>query len=142
MNKSLIDTDILSELAKGRDSLLVAAARAYLQEHGRFAISAVTVMEVVRGYHLAGRADRLSEFIVSLSGLQVIPFTATTAQLAGKIDAELQRQGQPIGRADPMIAATAIEHALAIVTGNTDHFARVQRLGYPLAVENWREARR
>lgn len=31
------------------------------------------------------------------------------------------RTGQPIGRADPMIAATAIASDLVVVTGNTGH---------------------
>ena len=38
-----------------------------------------------------------------------------------------------------MIAATAIEHALVLVTGNVEHFARIQSLGYPLALDNWRK---
>jgi len=47
-------------------------------------------------------------------------------------------RGQPIGTADPMIAAIAIEHGLQLVTGNTAHFQRIQRLGYPLTLANWR----
>ncbi len=65
-------------------------------------------------------------------------FSQSTAELAGKIDGDLLKSGQPIGRADPMIAATAIEYALVLVTGNFEHFARIQALGYPLALDNWR----
>jgi tRNA(fMet)-specific endonuclease VapC len=91
----------------------------------------------VRGYYLAGRADKLSNFISSLAVQEVLAFSQSTAELAGKIDADLQRTGQPIGRADPMIAATAIEHGLVLVTGNTSHFARIQAIGYPLVLDNW-----
>jgi tRNA(fMet)-specific endonuclease VapC len=37
-----------------------------------------------------------------------------------------------------MIAAIALEHSPELVTGNTAHFQRVQRLGYPLTLANWR----
>jgi len=39
-----------------------------------------------------------------------------------------------------MIAATAIEHDCVLVTGNTQHFARIQALGYPLQLDNWRDS--
>jgi tRNA(fMet)-specific endonuclease VapC len=37
-----------------------------------------------------------------------------------------------------MIAAIALTHGLELVTGNTTHFQRVQQLGYPLILANWR----
>jgi predicted nucleic acid-binding protein len=82
--------------------------------------------------------EKLSEFLASLADHEVLAFSESTAELAGKIDADLLRTGQPIGRADPMIAATAIEHALVLITGNVKHFERVQALGYPLRLKDWR----
>lgn len=41
-----------------------------------------------------------------------------------------------------MIAAIALHHGLELVTGNTAHFQRIQQLGYPLTVANWRIASR
>src|SRR5271157_2611448 len=38
----------------------------------------------------------------------------------------------------PMIAAIALQHVLELVTANTSHFERVQRLGYPLTLVNRR----
>jgi predicted nucleic acid-binding protein len=55
-----------------------------------------------------------------------------SGELAGMIAGALERSGQPIGLADPMIAAIALQNGLELVTGNTAHFQRVQRLGYPL----------
>ena len=62
-----------------------------------------------------------------------------TAVLAGRIYGDLERTGQPIGRADPMIAATAVARDLVLVTGNGAHYERIQQLGYALELENWRE---
>ena len=137
MDKSLLDTDALSEINKAHDEELLATAERYLATNGFFTFSSVTVMEVVRGYCLAARLEKLSEFIASLADHEVLPYTESIAELAGKIDADLLRKGQPIGRADPMIAATAIEHDLALVTGNVSHFARITAHGYLLRLENW-----
>jgi tRNA(fMet)-specific endonuclease VapC len=68
----------------------------------------------------------------------VISFDQAAAELAGRIAGELERIGQPIGLADPMIAVIALTHSLELVTGNTAHFQRVQNLGYPLILANWR----
>ena len=138
MNRSLLDTDTLSAINKAYDRQLLATAERYLASYGLFTFSSVTVMEVARGYYLAARLERLGEFIASLADHEVLPFTESTAELAGKIDAHLLKAGQPIGRADPMIAATAIEHDLDLVTGNVEHFERIRALGYPLRIETWR----
>jgi tRNA(fMet)-specific endonuclease VapC len=37
-----------------------------------------------------------------------------------------------------MIAATALTLGLELVTANTTHFQRIQVLGYPLTLANWR----
>jgi tRNA(fMet)-specific endonuclease VapC len=63
---------------------------------------------------------------------------AVSAELAGRIYADLERLGQPIGRADPMIAAIALRHDLTLVTGNLSHYRRIQALGHNLQLDNWR----
>jgi tRNA(fMet)-specific endonuclease VapC len=142
MNKSLLDTDTLSEVHRSRDSVIALRARDYRAEWRAFTYSAVTVMEVIRGLWSRGRIERIAEFLDAMRGDHVIPFTSSTAELAGKIAAELQIRGLPIGTHDPMIAATAIEHGLVLVTGNTRHFERIAQLGFPLQVANWRESAR
>ncbi len=47
--------------------------------------------------------------------------------------------GQPIELADILIASIAIENNLILVTGNTKHYQKIQALGYPLVIDNWRE---
>jgi tRNA(fMet)-specific endonuclease VapC len=68
----------------------------------------------------------------------VLDFNRDAAKLAGRISGELERIGRPIGVADPMIAAIALVNGLDLVTGNTGHFQRIQELGYPLTLVNWR----
>lgn len=140
VNKSLLDTDTLSLINKALHPGIQLIAERYLAVFSSFSLSTITVMEIVRGYHLARRHDRLANFIAGLTAHKILSFTQPTAELAGAIDADLQRAGQPIGRADPMIAATAIEHGLVLVTGNTGHFERIQAMGYPLLLDSWRDS--
>jgi tRNA(fMet)-specific endonuclease VapC len=37
------------------------------------------------------------------------------------------------------ITAIAIENNLILVTGNTKHYQKIQSLGYPLQLDNWRD---
>jgi tRNA(fMet)-specific endonuclease VapC len=41
-------------------------------------------------------------------------------------------------RGDSMTSAIARVHGLEFVTGNTGHYQRIQQLGYPLTLVNWR----
>ncbi len=52
-----------------------------------------------------------------------------------------KRTCRTIGRADPMIAAIALQHGLAPVTAIKDLLRRVQELGNALELDNWREPR-
>jgi tRNA(fMet)-specific endonuclease VapC len=137
VNKSLLDTDIFSEIGKGIDQTVARNAAAYLSVFGCYTLSAVTVTEVVWGLEKRQSVRRLNAFRASLPSMEVLPL-AGAADLAGRIGAGLDRIGQPIGLADTMIAAIALEHSLELVTGNTSDFQRVQNLGYPLILVNWR----
>ena len=138
MNKSLLDTDILSEIIKGIDQTVARNAATYRQAFGHYTLSAVTVMEIVQGFQKKQSFRRLQAFVASLATEEVIDFDQIDGELAGRIAGELERTGRPIGTADSMIAAIALEHGLELVTGNTAHFQRVQQLGYPLTLANWR----
>lgn len=64
----------------------------------------------------------------------------TSADLAGRIFADLERTGQPIGRIDPLIAAIALQHGLTLVTGNRVHYQRIHTLNFKLRLDNWRSS--
>lgn len=72
--------------------------------------------------------------------LEVLPLDTNAAVQAGRIEADLARQGKPVGRADSMIAAIAATRQLPLVSGNTDHYRRIRDLGVPLALSDWRAA--
>ncbi len=139
MDKALLDTDIFSEILKGIDSRVVARALDYRAALGAFIISMITIMEIVKGLHKVQREDRIQQFLSGLAAVEVLSLDLQSSTLAGRIYADLERTGQPIGRADPMIAAVALRYGLTLVTGNMRHFQRVQTVGYDLKLANWRD---
>jgi predicted nucleic acid-binding protein len=139
LNKAILDTDALSEITKGVNPTVAAHAGAYRAAFARYTISAVTLMEVIRGYQKKQSSRQLQTFLAAMASEEVIPFDRAAAELAGTIVGELERVGRPIGVTDPMIAAIALTHGLELVTGNTTHFQRIQQIGYPLTLVNWRQ---
>ena len=63
----------------------------------------------------------------------MLPFEREAARRYGEILVHLEAQGNPIGEADTRIAAIALAHGSAVVTGNGRHFGRVPNL----TVYNW-----
>jgi tRNA(fMet)-specific endonuclease VapC len=138
LNKALLDTDTYSEILKAVDPNVTRNAIAYRQVQGVLTLSAVTVMEVIRGFQKNQSQRKLQSFLSAVAVEEVLDFDRAAAELAGRIAGDLERVGRPIGLADPMIAAIALTHGLELVTGNTSHFQRIQQLGYPLTLANWR----
>lgn len=138
MNKALLDTDTYSEILKAANPTIAQNATTYRQRNGVLSVSAITVMEIVYGFQRVQNVRRLQDFLAAVALEEVLEFERNTAELAGRIAGDLDRTGQTIGKADPMIAAIALQHGLELVTGNTAHYQRIQQLGYPLTLANWR----
>ncbi len=49
VEKSLLDTDILSEIIKRANPRIIAKANTYLNQFDKYTISIITVMEIVEG---------------------------------------------------------------------------------------------
>lgn len=123
---------------KAVDQTVAANGSAYRASFGRYPLSVITVMEVVRGLQRKQATRRLKALLDTITSEEILPFDEGSAELAGRIEGDLERHGQPIGRADPMIASIALVHGLELVTGNLDHYERIRRLGYGLTLRNWR----
>jgi predicted nucleic acid-binding protein len=106
----LLDTDILIDHLRGHRRLDLA--------NPAWTISAVTRCELFSGRN----ADEMRLSRV-LDGLDELPVDRAIAQAAGRI----RRAGQ-LHVADALIAATALEHGMPIMTRNRRHFERVPGL--------------
>ncbi len=63
MHETLLDTDMLSEILKGRNTQVVATGDQYLAEHGRLAFSAITFYEIYRGLRATRAVRSLNKFL-------------------------------------------------------------------------------
>lgn len=138
MDKTLLDTDIFSEILKKRNVNVKERAESYHAVFRRYTVSVITVTEIVRGFHKARREDGIQRFLAAMLSAEILTLNLKRSELAGRIYADLEGAGQTIGRADPMIAAIALENDLILTTGNTEHYQRIQRLNYPLKLDNWK----
>ena len=136
MVPALLDTDTLSEIIKLRNVVVVRRALAYTRQVGLLTFSAFTRYEVLRGYKRRGASTQLARFHVFCDESEVFPVTDAIWNRASDLWSEARNSGRPCEDADLVIAATAIEHQLTLVTGNTDHFSWISGL----MLEDWRNA--
>ncbi len=131
MLKYLLDTNIVIYVIKQRP---LAALEIFNQQHGRMAVSAITLAELAHGAEKSSDVARnttvVEDFICRLA---VLPYDDKSAWHYGNIRAALEKQGQPIGVNDLHIAAQARGNGLTLVTNNTREFAKVPGL----LLENW-----
>src|SRR5437762_12193178 len=122
MAKALLDTDILSEVLRGKNEAVRRRAETYLSQHGQLTISVLAVVEVVKGFERLQRQAEIDRFLADIEAMEVLPLTSDSAALAGRMYGALDRAGLPIGRIDPMVAAIASTNNLELVSGNRAHY--------------------
>jgi tRNA(fMet)-specific endonuclease VapC len=131
----LIDTDILSNLARRAPSAVLISRMAAVPAAQQFT-SSITVGELAYGaIRLGPDGGALLESIKTrlLANLTILPFDAEDAWVYGKLRAGLERTGRPIGDSDMRIAAMALARGMTVVTANVRDFTRIADLN----VEDW-----
>ena len=99
-----------------------------------FYISAMTYSELMFGAEKSLMPNRNKVAISTLlSNITILDFDSRAGNEYGKIRAYLEKEGQPIGTMDMLIAAHAISSNCVLVTNNEKEFIRVKNL----VVENW-----
>lgn len=113
MQKSLLDTDTLSEIIKGKNANVLKNAESYLEIWPNFSLCSVTVYEILYGLGAKSADAQIARFLSLLSFHEEIVPTADDYRLAAQMRAALHRNGKPIGVADPIIAACCLAARLA-----------------------------
>jgi tRNA(fMet)-specific endonuclease VapC len=119
----LVETDRAADWLNGRPDaveLLRSLAPAGL------ALSLISLGELYEGIYF-GRDPAKDERALRafLRFVDVLPLNRSIIKRFARIRGELRRQGQLIGDPDLLIAATALDHDLIVITRNTRHFARI-----------------
>jgi toxin FitB len=116
----LVDTNVVSELVRASPDERVVR---WAKRESSFELSVITVEEITCGLAIRPntRVEQwLDEFIEK--HCDVLDVTAAIARRAGRLRAELRGRGGQRTQADMLIAATASEHGLALVTRNVRDF--------------------
>ena len=132
MNLYMLDTDTCSYIIRERPASVLKRFRQLAME--QICISVVTYAELLYGVERSS-SKRINRPIVDdfVRHLDVIAWDEVAAEQYGKIRADLEARGKPIGAMDMMIAAHAKSIKAVLITNNQKHFARIKRL----MVENW-----
>jgi tRNA(fMet)-specific endonuclease VapC len=127
----LLDTNIVSDLVRNPQGL--AAQRVAFVGDLNVCTSIVVAAELWYGA-IKKDAPRLTEQLEAVLGvMEVLPLTLPMDREYGRLRARLERDGQPIGGNDLLIAAQGVVLGLTLVTDNQREFARIAEL----PCENW-----
>lgn len=128
----LLDTCVLSEFTKPKPEKRVLD---WVKEQDLEALylSAVTVGEIQRGISLLPASNRrttleawLGEQLAKQFEGRILSLETETFFAWGKLMARLSQEGRKMGVFDSLIAATALQHRLTIVTRNMRDFQHAQ----------------
>lgn len=128
----LLDTNVISALAPGREVHLPVGFADWLHAHNaQLFIPCIAVAELAQGIgklrraggaERAERLDRWLDALITGYGDRILPLAAPAARLAGQISDDAMAQGIHSGFADVAIAALARHAGLLLLTHNLKHF--------------------
>lgn len=132
MNQLLLDTDTISLFLRNQPKVMDNANN-YLKFHKGFTFSIITHFEILRGLKAKNAQRQIRNFGLICSRSKELNLTGEIINRASGVYADLYKRGQLIGDADILIAATALENGLSVVTNNESHFNRISGL----QILNW-----
>lgn len=125
MNGYLLDTDVVSELTKGRPNQAIVD---FLNTQDDLWLSAIGVEGLELGIQLLPGGHRRARLRAWLSLLladfesRILPIGRREAECAAALRARVHREGGELELGDALIAGTAMAYDMAIVTRNVKDF--------------------
>ncbi len=128
MLRYLLDTCVLSEFVKPSPAPQVVAWLNAVDSDQTF-LSTVTFGEIQMGISLLPSSNRRTELEIWLAGILPVQFAGRVLALDGntfltwgQMAAQRKQQGTPMAVMDSLIAATARQHKMVLVTRNVADF--------------------
>jgi predicted nucleic acid-binding protein len=135
----LLDTCVISEVLKTRPDPRALRWLGEADDRSLY-LSVVTLGEIAQGAALLEPGPRQAAILDWLDGLhqqfaeRILPVDARVARRWGRLAAGARRKGRVLSVPDGLIAATALEHDMALVTRNESDFVGT---GVPV-INPWR----
>ena len=128
MNGYLVDTNVPSELTNSRPDVRVVRWLDEANDEELF-LSAISLGEIYKGLVLTQSPRRSVELREWVDGVlrpwfegRILPVTGAIGARWGVMAGESRMRGRHLADADGLIAATAAEHGLVVVTRNVRDF--------------------
>jgi predicted nucleic acid-binding protein len=119
----LVDTDVWIDFFAGVDP--GASAVSALLHQKRAMVSSISAFELFSGVRTRSQEEQVETLIYHVPPLTL---TVEAARQAAHHYRRLKRSGLPIGNQDLLLAGTALEYGLPLLTRNRKLFARVEGL--------------
>lgn len=136
----LLDTNACIALINGTPKEVRRRFHRAVNKDAAMLVSSVVAFElwygVAKSACIEANTQRLEAFLAG--PFEWTPFDEEDAQEAGRVRAELEMAGKPIGAYDVLIAAQARRRHATLVTSNVAEFGRVSDLKW----EDWAKSRR
>lgn len=130
----LVDSDILSYFFRGDRQVFLRFSE-YSEYFDRINISIITYYEIASGLKFKGSKRKLKAFEeFAIDSCLILPLTEESVEISSEIYSKLRKNGTPVDDIDLLIAGTAINHDLIMVTNNLKHFGKISNL----EIENWK----
>ena len=131
--RQLLDTNACVDYLTGRYPTVVAHIQSSSPED--LCLSSVVVAELRYGADRSvRRRANHARIDVLIDEIECLDFDLRAAATYGRVRAQLEAGGTPIGPNDMLIAAHALSRGFAVVTDNVAEFGRVKGL----KVQSWR----
>ena len=131
----LLDTNACIAIINANPVSVRARVAEAVSSGSQIFVSAVAAFElwygVAKSSRPAANAERVEAFFAG--PVSILPFEDDDAPTAGRLRADLERAGTPIGAYDLLIAAQARNRRLTLITANVKEFRRVKDLSW----EDW-----
>lgn len=129
MNGFLLDTNVIFELVRPRPEARVVAWMEAVDEAMLY-LSVLTIGEIRKGVAGLAHGRRrthleawLNTGLVARFAGRIVPVDLGVAERWGSIAAEAERKGIALPVIDGLLAATALQHGLTIVSRNASDFS-------------------
>jgi tRNA(fMet)-specific endonuclease VapC len=126
----LLDTNTCIALLSSRPAEVRLRFREAVGARAQIFVPTVVVFEMSHGVAKSARPEhnsqRLRDFLIE--PVYSLALEQDDAKAAGKVRAEMEAAGRPMGAYDYLIAGQALARNLTLVTSNTREFRRVRGL--------------
>ena len=134
----LLDTDVLIAFLRGKNTRIKQRMNSLLRRNIPVYMSIISLGELFLGAFKSDNTPKNLSLVNSLrERLILLELNEATMMLYGEIEAVLEKSGLMIGDFDVLIASTAINSDIILVSGNERHFKRIITLFGQLQFEKW-----